>query len=601
MLWPSKETKEAVQWAKDNEHLDSTLVALMNQRVTDVASWHSRTADIGRMTLAEIEKRVVRIPTFLAFEYALRDVFPNKIERYEAAAQQLYYVVNYSRESSPLVYAKNGLLGEAARPMKQYSHNYFGQFLEYWQGMKDYKEYSPLAMFYGNQVLMVGLRGALGFAEATAIITLINNALGSDIMTPEQYLLKSGASDSMVFGGPSTMLGYDISSSMNSPTIPQMFSFFPVEVGAQAAKNVLDYLYKLSVGRATEKDQMEAALSVTPAAMAGWIQNYYTKPGQPVPHPGMDMKGTHVRTETEKSMATLWSLKSTSEARHDAEARVFKQLFAMDVAQKMDVLSIMADRVATKQKLEPWMIHRYMAEGGDMSQLTQAIQKRMLQRMVPYNQSQLMGPGMSQEKMHKLDIMKDALNRQVLKDRKPGEKEESGYKKMAWDADVKDAAEEARKDYGNAKSKEEAARIRANEVGNKLNKMEEKVQLFKNELAKKGLSRFQRDTLRREMNHWEDAKEFADRPAQMRIRKMGDVADQVTPDPSGDRSADFTEWVSRMSPQEKQQLFATLRKRGYATSQGVIRDPAGRILYAPNIQGTQDQMKLIRGRDIGGM
>jgi hypothetical protein len=424
-IWPDAAAKDAINWASKQEHLDSTVVALMNQKFADIGSKVGGSAmDTSKLVLSTLEKHAVRIPAFLAFERALRPVFPDKIQRYEAAAQQLYYVVNYSRESSPLAYEKAGLTGEAMRPMKQYSHNYFGQFLEYAQGAKNKGEFTPLAMFMSNQALVSGLRGLIGIAEATAIITVVNSWLGTDYPTPEQWLLKSGMSDVSVFGLPSTMLGYDLSGSVNSPSIPQMFGFFPVEVAATATKNVSDYLYKVATGKDTEKDQMEALMSVAPSAMYGWISEYYSKPGQPVPHPGMNMKGTHVRTEEEKTAASLFSLKSTSEARHDAEARIFKQIWAQDAARKLSAIDLMADHVINKKPLTPEMFQVYIREGGDISTLQDTLINRVKQRMLPFNESQLASPEMSAGKIHKLQSMTEALNREA-QERRDRQEEQS--------------------------------------------------------------------------------------------------------------------------------------------------------------------------------
>ena len=74
--------------------------------------------------------------------------------------------------------------------MKQYSHNTWGQFLEYVQGAKNHQEFAPLATYLSTQALVGGVRGIVGLAEASVAISLINDWFNQDIPTPEQLIIK---------------------------------------------------------------------------------------------------------------------------------------------------------------------------------------------------------------------------------------------------------------------------------------------------------------------------------------------------------------------------------------------------------------------------
>src|SRR5690606_7703970 len=100
-----------------------------------------------------------------------------------------------------------------------------------------------------------------------------------------------GASDSLIYGGYSTMLDADVSSSLSAPGMPQMFSFPPAEFAVKGVADAWTYLRKKVQGTATDQDAMQAMMSVSPTAMRGWIEALYSEPGQPIPKPGDKMKG----------------------------------------------------------------------------------------------------------------------------------------------------------------------------------------------------------------------------------------------------------------------------------------------------------------------
>jgi hypothetical protein len=328
-----------------------------------------------------------------------------------------YYMVHYSRESAPLGYAKADLLGEAARPLKQYAHNMWGQFFEFVKGAKDHQQYTPLAQFLGTQALVAGLKGTILVAEATAIINLINAGFDTDIPTPERWLLESGVSDFLVYGGWSSLLGYDISSSVAAPNMPDMFSFPIIGVSKDAMVDVATYLLHKIHGTDTEAQQMAAFQAISPRLMHGWIQELYSRPGQPVPNPRDNMKGNYRRNEVEKFVASMFSVKSIDEAKSNAVVRNAKELLARDAERRLSALDAIADRIQTGQKLTPDLLKRYVAEGGFPGDLAKNIRQRIMDRQLTWPERQGMIKQMTPGQAHKMDRMRELLNSITKQDR----------------------------------------------------------------------------------------------------------------------------------------------------------------------------------------
>ncbi len=429
---------EAIAWANKNEKLQATLIDVAGMRATDPGvSALSKVGNSLRFTLGADEKYTVRTPSFLAFEYALRNVTPNKTTRFEQAAALMdYQMVHYDNASSPRIYSELGLLGEAARPLKQYSHNAWGQLFELIQGAKNHAEFAPLAIHLATQISVGGIRGLIGLAEATAIITAVNTLFDQDIPTPSQLVIEfapknNKIANALLFGIPSTMSGWDISGTVTAPTIPQMFGVFPVAIAGKAALDSLTLLIKYANGTQTDADVLRALQSSSPAAMREFWTEMFSEPGQPAPHANMEMGGTFVRDETEKFVASAAGLKSIPEARADEVMRQAKQVFLRDQGQKHNAIRAITDRAANHKEITPDLIQRYIAEGGDPKNLNQAIKQELINRSLPWMDRQLVGKEMTPQKAHKLEILKQELDREF----KRREEEKNPIQKQSHETD----------------------------------------------------------------------------------------------------------------------------------------------------------------------
>lgn len=461
------ESKGIVDWATKQGYLDSSISALLDLKATDIRGqrWGAVGA-ITRWPMAKMEKEMVRGPVLLMFDSALEKSIPVAKSRWEVAAEMTdYYMTHYDRESSPLLYNKLGLIGDAARPLKQYSHNNFGQFFEYAQGLKNRGEVTPLASYMGLQALIGGLKGTILVAEATAIIALYNWAFDTQIPTPEEAMYKYGISDFLIGGGLSHMLGVDVSSSVAAPGMPAMFSLPGLEFGAEVASSVGQYLMKKVKGTESDADTMRALIAVTPKAMHGWIEEAYTQPGGPVPNPRAEMQGKYRRDGMihspllpdvlhEKDAAKFLSLKSLSESKANATSRFAKEILKKDLAQKIDTLDAIVARVVSQEKIDDSLIQRYVAEGGDPKDLAENIKNRLMGRSLTWKEQQQNAKRVTPQQLHKLDVIKQFMddNQETLT--RPETREESNFRKMSegniqpqstMTAD--DGAEAARKKY----------------------------------------------------------------------------------------------------------------------------------------------------------
>jgi len=444
MLIP--ETRDAIQhelitWANKNEQLQAALVDMAGLRATDpTTSSTSRIGNAARVILGSVEKHTVRTPALLAFEYALRDITPNKIERFEQAAALMgYEMVTYDAASTPRIYGELGLTGEAAKPLKQYSHNTWGRFFEYMQGAKNHMEFAPLAGYMATQWGVGGIRGLIGIAEATFAITAVNALFSLDIPTPEQLWLKHGPANNKVanavlFGIPSTLLGWDVSGTLTAPNLPQMFGVFPIEIASRAVYDSLKFAVKYLHGTNTDADLLQALQSSSPAAMREFWSEMFSEPGKPVPHAGAGMEGNYVRDPLEKGVAAIFNMKSIAEARADEVMRQFKQMFARDLDQKQTAIRAITDRVLKQEQITPELMNKFIAEGGNPKNLRQAIKQEMIRRSLPWMDRQLIGKEMTPQKAHKLQIMKEELDREFK--RRQEEKSSGNVRQMAQGDDT---------------------------------------------------------------------------------------------------------------------------------------------------------------------
>jgi hypothetical protein len=182
---------------------------------------------------------------------------------------------------------------------------------------------------------------------------------------------------------------------------------------------------KKLAGEDTEADQMRALLSVTPSAMRGWIEELYSKPGQPVPKPGQGMKGDYVRSDDEKTKAKLFSLKSLNEARMNALANSTRKELAKDANSKISELDAIVDHVQAGRPVDPAVMQRFIKNGGDVNHLSDIIVKRMMERSMDYANREVYNKQLTPAQIHKLETMKQVLDEEYR------QKQQSEYQRQS--------------------------------------------------------------------------------------------------------------------------------------------------------------------------
>jgi hypothetical protein len=407
-------SKEAIKWAAERGYLDATIHNLMEKGWSGrpIGSMAESIKEVMSWPAMGIERKLVRTPTFLAFEHALRDKIKDKVQRFEEAAEAAdYYMVNYGGSHTPMAYNKMGLTGDAVKPLKQYAHNTWGQFFEYARNAKNKGEVAPLAWFMGIQASVAGLKGMMIVAEVTAVISLLNYMFDLDIPTPEQLMLKGGLHEALVFGGLSTALQHDVSASVSAPGIPNMFSAPPIQFTTRLVGDLGNYAWKKANGEDTDQDRLRALLAISPNAMHEWIKGMYQEEGQPTPNPyDANLRGNYRRTEAEDWMAKIIGAKPLNEAKADAIMRAVKQDLQRDMRQKNNAGEAIVDRIMNGQDIPEKLMQKYIEQGGNVAGLPKFIMNKIKERNMTGAERQRDIRSITPNNAHKLDTLNDYLN-----------------------------------------------------------------------------------------------------------------------------------------------------------------------------------------------
>lgn len=356
------------------------------------------------------EHHMVRLPSFLMYEYALRDSIKDPKTRYKKAAEIMDdRMVNYSESNTPLMYNDMGIVGDVLKPLKQYPHNAWGQLLDYAAFAKDTGKVAPLAYFLGNQLTMAGMKGLAFIPEVTAVILFYNWLLNEDIPTPEHAMMTSEMPGVLIHGGLSTALGVDISRSVAHPSLPVNISSAPLVFGITAVKDTFNWMVHYLKGTATDADAMKAWLAITPNAFHGAIEEIYTQPGGFVPNPNQDMTGVYRRNDTERLIAGLFDMRSNNEAKERAFISGAYMLLSQDMKQRTEALNRIVDLVSNNKPIPDSLLEKYVNEGGSPDRLQRDIVNRLKARELSPVERIMQHPDMTIPKAHKLERLKGSM------------------------------------------------------------------------------------------------------------------------------------------------------------------------------------------------
>lgn len=378
---PSKKTIEGMNWAKRNGIIDSKIVELMGAKF-DKPGHVMATAfnTFSKYSLGKIEQEAVRTPSFIFYDLLLRDSIKNDKERWQiAGALTDKYMIDYTQTDAPLAYGKLGIVGEGVRPLKQFSHGYYGQLLEHAQAIKYEKDPRPLGTFLGIQALMGGAKGFILIAEANLIINTLNQIPGVNIPTVDEWLATSGVSDTFMFGGVSKFTGMDVSSTMGAPQVGQMATAPGLAFGIEAAKNVGNLAYQYDVDpnkdMRTTQDKMKALQSITPNVGQLAVEEAFSKPGEGPPNPNNRMIPDIGERTLEDKFYRAMGGRSIKEARETHQVRAFKRADTKREKSLKHSMDVILDRHLEDGDIPDHIIDKWINSGGNPKRLPDAIVK----------------------------------------------------------------------------------------------------------------------------------------------------------------------------------------------------------------------------------
>lgn len=377
----------AMNWAKEHGFVDSKILDLMGMKSESVTSKIGKAGSLyTRWGLGKVEQEVVRSPSFFFYDNILKDVIKNKEERWlQAGALSNHYMVDYSRQDAPHIYGSMGTAGSAVRPLKQFSHAYFGQMLEYISHTKNEKDIKPLAAFLAVQANMSGLKGMIGLAEATVVINAINQAFDWEIPTPNQLLATMGVPQWLRFGSVSATTGLDLSGTTGAPQMGQMSALPGVQFGVKAAKDIGTYGVRKIQGTDTEADKMKAIQSVAPTLLQGQVEDAFTAPGMGPPNPNNRMQpDTGPRDFGDRVARNIMGGRSVKETEEKDNIRELKQSDKLDKDHRNELLDLMVDRISEGKENDQKVIDKWLKLGGNPDNLTNEIVDQMKGRAKTY-------------------------------------------------------------------------------------------------------------------------------------------------------------------------------------------------------------------------
>lgn len=416
-LAPSAFDREAVSWASKNGYISPEYVELLGARHIESKR---NPIDLSLKAFsalgAGLEKEFVRIPYFLAQLHALKEMYPNKLDLFEMAGENTdRYMVDYNKSNQAMLWGKMGALGENSRSLKQFSHNALGQFLEFTKDAKK-GDVIPLATYLATAMIIGGVTGNLLVQTTDDVIYGLNAMLGTNIPTIHEMVLKQGWGDMATFGGWSTVLGHDVSSSVAQNSVGSMFSLPLASMGKNQVAESFNYLKKTWDGTVTTADRMKAYLSFTPPAMKETVKQAFIENGI-VPNPKDKMSMIYERTKEEQDNAWITQLigrPQLNEARATNIDRAVKQDLMELRKKKMSSADALADAIIQGREVTPELLSKYISEGGDPSKISTLVKNRIMDQTFDAIDREYMKKGKSgaavQEKLTDWETLKKKSN-----------------------------------------------------------------------------------------------------------------------------------------------------------------------------------------------
>ena len=409
----SVESRSALTYARNTGMIDARTLDLINGNAGQAKSIIGKGIGATSKGFGHLqswwEQEVVRVPVYLFFNHMLKGEILETKARHEAAAQMTSdYMVNYSKTQTPMIYSQMGLLGEAARPYQQFTHNYQGQLLEFTQETINNKDARPLAAFMGVQWTMAGLLGLIPLAGGVTAAVKAYNAFTDDpVPTPEEVLMSSGQSNVWTWGPASVFTGLNLTSSAGAPNIFPTPGMPGVSLATSLGKDVGGLAIDALQGTADTPSKMKAAMTATPSALKGLVQEHFAGgPDKPIPNPRRDMVPDlpRPRTSGERFIKNWLGADPLSEAIPKAKIRKVEEgLKKLNAKEQKYINKFVDDYVSTGETNEK-MLAKLKESGTKPSEVISAIKSKIKDRALGRLESQLFKKGI-RDKKKMLDLM----------------------------------------------------------------------------------------------------------------------------------------------------------------------------------------------------
>jgi hypothetical protein len=379
---PDDIQKQAVGWASENGYLDAKIINAFDSGY-DISARLGHIKDpkdavqftkellpkLSKYSLGTVEQQMVRIPTFLWAEQALRSTMRDDVTRFGRAAEMTdHYMVNYTKSERPMIYNRLGLGGVLLGKLKSYSHNFYGQLFEYVGDLQRNQPGSvkPMSAFLANNFFQAGLKGMVGFEVINGAMNVLNWLNNTTFPTPEELLYESGMSDTWIYGGASKLTGimmhhsYDFSGSLSAPGLSNMSSIpFISEAGAlwQGTKSIIDMVK----GEATPGEKFTALKENLPVWATGLLEKLYSPDGKVVPRASGGDIGTDYTRDTEEWLVRMIiGARSLDEAAKTAEMSIVNRRIERDNQIAAKMLSVMYDQWKNGKGVDPDTLNKYI-------------------------------------------------------------------------------------------------------------------------------------------------------------------------------------------------------------------------------------------------
>jgi hypothetical protein len=227
---------------------------------------------------------------------------------------------------------------------------------------------------------MGGVRGLVPLTVVGGLIAMYNNVPGVDpVPTPEEYLMGSGMSDAVVFGPLSLATGANLSGSAGAPNIVPTPGMPGVSFAQKLATDGIGGGIKMMMGTDQVEDRMKAALSITPSAGKGFVEEAFALPDGRIRNPNRDSQPDVdlVRTEGERFVRNWMGAEPLREGAQKARIRAAESEQKRVEEKRKQYFDKFVDDVVSKGEFNGKALSEFMERGGDPSNVMSAVKTKL--------------------------------------------------------------------------------------------------------------------------------------------------------------------------------------------------------------------------------